>query len=73
MPVVSDAVAARRADVAGFGQIECDLGGAAPQTGPGISVQVIAGDTNDALDQGLPIASGRGAGRGRRPIGGDAP
>ena len=55
------AVAPRRR-CGGVGQIECDLGGAAPPTGPGIPVQDIAGDTNDALDQGLPIGSGHRAG-----------
>lgn len=63
VPVVSDCGGGKACRCGGVGHIECDLGGAAPQSCLGISVQDIASDTNDALDQRLPFGSGHGAGR----------
>lgn len=63
VPVVSDCGGGTARRCSGVGYIECDLGGAAPETRLGISMQDVAGDANDALDQGLPIGSGHGAGR----------
>jgi len=54
VPVVSDRVGGTARRCGGVCQIECELGGAAPQD--------IAGGTNYALDQGLPIGSGYRAG-----------
>ena len=39
----------------GIGHIVGDLGGAAPEPGPGIAMQDIAGDTDDDLDQWPPL------------------
>src|SRR5882762_865001 len=62
VPVVSDCGGGKARRYGRVGDIECDLGCAAPQTCLGVAVQDISGDTNDALDQGLPIGPGHGAG-----------
>ena len=45
-----------------IGHVVGDLGGAAPETSLGISMQDIAGDTDDGLDQGLPLGSSQRTG-----------
>src|SRR5450432_1485881 len=62
VPVVPDCGRGKACRCGKVCRIVCDLGGAAPQTCLGISVQDIAGDTCDALDQRLPFGSGHGAG-----------
>jgi hypothetical protein len=47
----------------GIGHVVCDLGGAAPQAGLGISMEDLAGDADDRLDERFPLGSGNGAGR----------
>ena len=47
----------------GIGYIVGDLGGAAPEAGLGITMQDIAGDADDGLDQWFPLgSSNRGGG-----------
>src|SRR5208282_2043240 len=47
----------------GTGEVVCHLRGAAPEAGLGTSMQDIAGDADDTLDQGLPFGVGHRAGR----------
>jgi len=63
VPVVLDCGSGKACRCGRVGHIVCDLGGAAPQAGLGITMQDIAGDSDDRLDQRLPLGSGHGAGR----------
>ena len=40
-----------------IGHVVCDLGGAAPEAGLGISMQDLAGDADDRFDQRLPLVA----------------
>ena len=69
MPVTSDCGGGVGCRHRVTGCVVCYLGGAAPQTCFGVSMQDTSGDTNDGLDQGLPLGSGNGA-RGAEYVGG---
>ena len=59
-PVVPDCEARR---YGGIGHVVCDLGGAAPEAGLGISMQDLAGDADDRFDERFPLGCGNRAGR----------
>jgi hypothetical protein len=63
VPMASDCGSGLARRYGGIGHIVGDLGGAAPEAGLGITMQDIAGDTDDDLDQWPPLGSGnRGGG-----------
>lgn len=63
VPMAADGGGGAACRYGGIGHIVGDLGGAAPEAGLGISMQNIAGDADDDLDQGLPLgSSNRGGG-----------
>ena len=63
VPMASDCGGGMACRYGGIGHIVGDLGGAAPEAGLGISMQDIAGDADDDLDQWLPLgSSNRGGG-----------
>jgi len=63
MPMVSDRGGGKACRCGGIGHIVCDLGGAAPKAGLGVTMVDIAGDADDSLDQRLPLGSDNIAGR----------
>ncbi len=63
VPVVSDCDGSGSCRYAEIGRIICHLGGAAPQTGLGTSMQDIASDADDDLDQGRPLCGSNSVGR----------
>jgi hypothetical protein len=69
VPVVSDCGGGEAGRYGGIGHVVSDLGGAAPQAGPGISMQDLAGDADDRFDERFPLGSGNGAG-GAEYVGG---
>jgi hypothetical protein len=58
VPMAPDCGGGAACRYGGIGHIVGDLGGAAPEAGLGISMQDIAGDADDDLDQGFPLGSG---------------
>ena len=63
VPVASDCGGGMARRYGGIGHIVGDLGGAAPEAGLGITMQDIAGDADDGLDQWFPLgSSNRGVG-----------
>ena len=63
VPVAPDCGGGMARRNGGIGHIVGDLGGAAPEAGLGITMQDIAGDADDGLDQWLPLgSSNRGVG-----------
>jgi hypothetical protein len=57
VPVASDCGGGMTCGNGGIGHIVGDFGGAAPEAGLGISMQDIAGDAHDGLDQWFPLGS----------------
>ena len=65
VPVVSNCDRRGACRHAEIGRIICDLGCAAPQTILCMSLQDIAGDADEELDQGLPFGCGHSLGRAK--------
>ena len=63
VPVVPDCGGGEARRYGGISHVVCNLGGAAPQAGLGISMEDLAGDADDRLDERFPLGSGNGAGR----------
>ena len=63
VPVLADCGGGETRRYRGIGHVVCDLGGAVPQAGLGISMQDLAGDADDRFDERFPLGSGNGAGR----------
>ena len=57
VPVASDCGGGIARGYGGIGHIVSDLGGAAPEAGLGVTMQDIAGDADDGLDQWFPLGS----------------
>jgi len=63
VPVVPDCGGGEARRYGRIGHVVCDLGGAAPEAGLGISMQDLAGDADDRFDERFPLGCGNGAGR----------
>ena len=63
VPVVPDCGGGEARRYGGIGDVVCDLGGAAPEAGLGITMQDLAGDADDRFDERFPLGCGNGAGR----------
>ena len=63
VPMVPDCGGGEARRYGRIGHVVCDLGGAAPEAGLGISMQDLAGDADDRFDERFPLGSGNGAGR----------
>jgi len=58
VPVVPDCGGGEARRYGGIGHVVCDLGGAAPEAGLGISMQDLAGDADDRFDERFPLGCG---------------
>src|SRR5271167_3645869 len=60
--MAADGVASLTRGCSGIGNIKGDLRGAAPQAGLGTAMQHVAGNTNEPLDQRVPLGLSHGMG-----------
>ena len=62
VPMTSDCGGSMARRYGSVGYVVCDLGCSAPEAGAGISMQNIASEADDDIDQRLPLGSGDGCG-----------
>ena len=62
VPMASDCGSGMACRYGSIGHIVCDLGSSAPEAGAGISVQDIASEADDDINQRLPLGSSDGCG-----------
>ena len=60
--MVSDGGGSAGGGDGGAGEIECGLGGAAPEAGAGAAGEDVTLDADDGADEGRPVGVGEGAG-----------